>query len=347
MTPRPALPLPFDPTSRWVRAAALLLAVALLTGGIVQVRSQVESRREAAVAEARYAFQQQLNLSYDGMAEPAREATVALSGVREILQQHLALTGRTGEELAVERDQRLAEIRDLARRLREASTATPPIVPEELAPVPPASLGEQLSSLKDEADALATQLDDVAESVETWTSALAHLRRGALTFVAAAESHEATTDPTTLADQWRSERASLEAYRAAVDRAADVPGLVPVVAAHRAYIDANLAWIDEAVALLEQAELDAYNARLREVFGVPDPFGFSATLQAALEESFDLGVLAELAVTRDAATAFLDRLAEAARLAPILLRPSDAEGGPADPPPAAAPDDPLEAAART
>lgn len=322
-----------DPSDRWVRITGLILAALVLIGGVLQVRSQREARRDAEVSHARYAFQQELTLAYDAMAEPARDASVALSELREILQQHLALTGRTGDEIAADRDTRVDALLTATDRLAAAADAPPPVVPVALQPSAPVALTEQLAGLRSEAATLAEDLPELITRVDAWTAALARLRQDALAFVEVAESHAATTDPAQLAAQWRLERDALGPYRASAEAAASDPGLAPVAATHLAYIDANLAWIDEATALLDAGDLDRYNVRLQEVLGGDDPFAFRANLQAAIEQAFDLGVLAELATGRDRATVLLDRIAEARRLMPILLRPSDADAEPSDPSP--------------
>lgn len=308
-----------DRTSRSARITALVAGMLLVVAGVWLTVTRIQARNDAAVARARTAFQQDLTLAYDAIGEPTQRASTALSTLRELLQEQLAVSGRTGEELAAERDDELTALTRAAAQVTAASAAPVPAAAPELDPDAPTSLNRHLAQLRIDAQDLAEELEATAAAVLRWTTALAELRRAALAYAEAAGAQPDTTDPTALAASWRSERPALEVYGAAADAAADVPGLAPIAAAHRAYVDANLAWIAEAVDLLDAGRLNTYNRRLDEVFGVDDPLGFRAALEDAVERSFDSGVLTDLDRARDRATELLDRIGEARRVAPVVL----------------------------
>ncbi|MDQ4130884.1 MAG: hypothetical protein M3133_07850, partial [Actinomycetota bacterium] len=86
-----------------------------------------------------------------------------------------------------------------------------------------------------------------------------------------------------------------------------------------AYIDGSRTFIDEATALLRQGQIERYNQRLQEVFGVRDPFGFNAALTKATGEALGSGLVLNLTQARNATTTLMDDIALARdEIAPLM-----------------------------
>ncbi|MBW3661734.1 MAG: hypothetical protein KY469_01440 [Actinobacteria bacterium] len=298
------------------------LVAGLVVLGVVQVRSEQHARVEAELAEASFAYSQALSARGDELFAPTQAASQHLAALEHTLQEHLTLTERLLDAVISDRERLESELQEAAVALELASQLEPPEVPRHLIGTPGAQLADELTSLRERAADLATQLRELTEVSQRWSSALVMLEQRARAYVELVESHDPSTDPQELAEAWRAERAPLHAYLDATSRAVEVDGLEPYAMAHRDYVEANLAWVDEAVGLLEAGELDAYNRRYEELFGGPDPFGFTAATTAGAEVALDRGAVAASRAARRMAVALLDDLAKLRRRIPAVLAPA-------------------------
>lgn len=293
--------------------AVILLAVAggaaLATKWYLDRRATERAEVQAATDEVRI----ELRTLYEALAESTQNGADAAASLRVTLQEHLTVSERTDEELATDRDLQQAALTDAAERLRTHASADPPEIPElaDAGALEPEV--ERLREHQETALRLADDFEDGAARAQRWAQALTELRAAADRYVETVEGQPDTHDPERLQRLWREERDILMDYREAAQRAEEVEGLAPLAQAYLDYIDANLAFVDEVIALLEQEEIDAYNRRLDEVFEEPeDPFGFQAAVTDATEQSLDAGVIAGLAETRQRAVEYLAELQAAA-----------------------------------
>jgi hypothetical protein len=231
------------------------------------------------------------------LTAPARAIDLDAEQLRRTLEDMLVVSERDDDELATDRATLLAALARDAEVLRDLVTAPPPGVPALLDPDRVAPVVRGLTDATAEAAALADEVEAAVRDARAWAGAVELLAGRAAAYAATVSELPAADDPEELATLWEAEREPLESLTAAAAEAAAVAGLEELAAAYGAYATANLAWIDEAVALLEGDDAETYNERLDELFGIPDPFGFnlavanatSAALRApALEGLTDL-----------------------------------------------------------
>lgn len=300
---------------RQTRLLALLAALALLalTLGGKWLHDRRATHR-AAVAAANGEVLQRVDERYESLGGAARAGLEAATQLGGTLQEHLIVSERSDAELTADRQLQAAALAAAGKRLRSVSTTPPP----ELPPLADErSLRPDLERFRDiqrRARTLGDQLVELAAASERWGAALTNLRAEAQRYVDVANADGNTHgDPAALRSQWERERAVLEAYRAAVLVAKEVPGLEAYGDAFLEYIKGSRAFIEEAITLLTQGQIEPYNQRLKEVFGVPDPFGLNAAVAAATGESLRSGVVVDVAEARDTTVELVDEVAAARR----------------------------------
>jgi hypothetical protein len=294
-----------DRRHAWVVVASLVVVGLMVAGATAASRVQ-EQQTAAAVADAR---------TRDAAAVVAREAVEelaaavpaaqGLAGLTDdlvaVLAEHVVVSERSDLQLDVARDAGEAELRRLAGDLERMVARGGPL-PDAALPAEPADeLFRALAALRTDAGTLSAEAADLADRVDVWGDAVRAVTAALARHVEAAAAQPATDDPDELVAAWESERVPLEDLTTVARAAGAVPGLEAWASAHLAYAQGSLVWIDEAVALLADDDLDAYNTRLEQEFGVDDPFGFSAEVGAATLTTLDAPLLADLAAASDRA----------------------------------------------
>ncbi|MBW3576675.1 MAG: hypothetical protein KY462_02850 [Actinobacteria bacterium] len=275
--------------------AALVSAVVVLAAAVFALwwlGPGAEHRAEmaAATAEAR----EDLAVSYDGIATAVAATADTAADLRLTLQQYLTESQRSDEEITTDRLNQQAALDDLGRRLQEHADAPPPDLPDRARRRALAAELERLAAFRSSAGDLGERAVTLATRAEQWAAALLNLRAERDRYIAFVEGHPDTQNPAELRQQWESERPVLADYRSAAEAAIDVDGLDTLADAYLTYVEHNIAFGEEAIALLTLGDLDEYNTRVREVFGAEDPFGFQAAAGTALRQSLDAGVIGEL-----------------------------------------------------
>lgn len=288
------------------RAATITVAVIIVallglsTWFVLDRRAERAAEVEAANTQVRA----EISERYGELATAARAGADISSDLQVNLQEHLTVSERSDEEIAEERESLEDDLGDAAEALQELATAPLPDIPEMADESAISGDLEELAAAQGQAGELGSQLAQAATGVDAWSNALTALREQADRYVETVEGQPETSDPDRLQEQWRDELELLREYREAAEAAAEIPGLEPLAEAYLTYIDANIEFAEEAIELLEAEEIDAYNERLREVFGDDDPFGFQEAAGAATIEALDLGVLGDLTEARDAAASY-------------------------------------------
>ena len=273
--------------------------------GLVKVGLDRRAARAAAVAsatdEARVIIARQVR----AFGAPAFAGAEAAGELRMTLQEHLTVSARSDEQLADDCRRLQGALAYASRDLRELAAAPVPDLPAD---ADRDALSDALTQLE-QVDQRGAQLSQTylaaAHASERWAAALLTMREHHQRYVDTVSAQPESHDPQELLALWEAERVVLDGYRDAVEAAAQVPGLELLAAAYLAYVDANLAWVDEAVDLLAAGDVDTYNARLTQLFAVPDPFGFRAAVADATTRSLDTGVLEDLAATAEDGAEFV------------------------------------------
>ncbi|MDQ3932432.1 MAG: hypothetical protein M3252_06315 [Actinomycetota bacterium] len=306
---------PDSPRSRPLRLLAILAGVALLAlayGGKRLYDRRVSHR--AALTATNAEVLQQVDERYAALDEVAGACLAAAVRLAVTLQEHLVMSQpeRTDAQLTADRQAQQSTLEAAGKQFLDVGSAPPPELPPladepELRPYL-----ERLAELQRVARDQARQLLTFAAASERWGAAVTNLRAEAQRYVDVANADRgAGGDPLALLRQWERERAVLERYRAAALAAKEVSGLSAYADAFLGYIDGTRAFIEEAITLLRQGEIERYNRRLQEVFGVPDPFGFNATIATATGEALGSGLIFNLTQARNALNTFRDEIATA------------------------------------
>lgn len=282
-------------------SVALVVLASAGTGTALWIDQR--SERQAEVAAANREVRAAIAERQRALRDAAATGSDAAAALRTTLQEHLTVSDRTDEQLALDRAEHQEAMRSAGQRLQEVASRPPPSLPRGAdEPALADDLGG-LEDLEERAADLGGRLVAAADRAERWAQALADVRAQAQRYVQTVEDQPETHDPDHLRRLWEEERAVLADYRAAAEAAAEVEGLAPLAQAYLDYIDANLGFAGEVIALLEQGDIDAYNRRLRETFeGTDDPFGFQAAIEQGTEASLDQGVFVELRAIRTDAT---------------------------------------------
>lgn len=283
-----------------ILAVAAVLVIGAGTGAWLYVQWREERAAEVAAANAE--VRSAIADRYEALADATTAGGDATAQLHLTLQEHLTVSERTDEELTTDRELQQGAMGEQGRRLQELAEEDLPEIPEmaerrELEPEL-----EQLAEDQERARELGERFIEVAAQADGWADALLTLREQADRYVETVEGQPDTVDPDELQAQWQEELEVLEDYRAAADRAAEIPGLTAIAEAYLAYIDANAEFAEEAIELLSEEEIEEYNERLRDTYGDEDPFGFQAAVVDATAESLDVGLLGDLAELRDDAS---------------------------------------------
>lgn len=284
-----------------VIAGAVLVVMAVL-----QQRANTEAELAADRAEARSSFAEDVVDRAEAYEPPAAAARRDAGELRATLEQLLTETTSTDDELSQQADGLAGRLQQAATRIEELTELDLPEPPELVAADPALAVLQELEVLRTEASALSEEIPQALTDVELWTEMVVDVNRALADHVAQVESEEPTSDPSELAEQWRDERPALRRLATAATAAREVPGLEDWAAAHATYAEGVLAWIDEAVRLLEDRELDTYNERFEELFSDDDPFDLDASVAAATERALSSDALLQLGTLQERATLVLD-----------------------------------------
>jgi hypothetical protein len=316
------------------RAAQIAVAVALVLGVAVAAWTWMDSRseRRALVDAATVEGREEVAAQYEALEAALTLGHDAAAELQVTLQGHLTVSERSDEELATDRELQQDNLAEAGERLAAAASAPEPELADDADTRALRSDLDGLEDAKAQASDLAERFTTAAEAAGAWGGTLTSLRAQADRYVETVEDQPDTSDPQQLQALWEEELAVLRDYEEAAEEAAQVPGLEPLAGAYLDYTRANMTFAEQAIAQLENGEIEAYNEALRETYGTDDPFGFQEDVAGATQRSLNAGVVADLGDLRDDAAelvAFVTSRLQALReqLAP-----------PQDPPPAPTPD---------
>lgn len=279
------------------RTAVIVVALVVLAAAGTATAFWLDQRAEraAAVRAANASVEAEIADRHRELEETTRRAADATASLRLTLEEHLTVSDRSDEQLTADRIEQQQALRDLGGQLDELSDRPAPELPEDADEDALSDELDRLGELQDRAGELGGRLTEASDAAESWAAALGELRAQAQRYVETVENQPETHDPDRLRRLWEEEKAVLAEYRAAADSARQVEGLEPLAQAYLDYIDANVAFADEMIALLEQGDIEAYNQRLKETFeNSDDPFGFQAAIEQATDEALDMGVVEQL-----------------------------------------------------
>ena len=297
---------------RWLVGGGVLglvLVLAYLLGSTLAAdQRRQDARDRVAQQAAEAAFAQVVVDRAEAYEAPAAAVAVDSTALRAALEEHLAASRRSIPELVEVVELTSASLDETATTVDELTARELPpldgLVTEQDAAV---VLGE-LAQLRIEATAMVEEIGAVTDDARGWSSAVADVDAALTAHADAVVAKPTGTSPDELAAGWRSEVAPLEQLVAAAERAAAVPGLAAWAEAHRAYAEGTLAFVDEAVALLEAGETERYNQLFVGTFGEEDPFGFVAAARAGAEEALASTPLPEVAALGEHAAIVDDQL---------------------------------------
>ncbi|MBW3561584.1 MAG: hypothetical protein KY437_03725 [Actinobacteria bacterium] len=302
------------------RSVIIIVALVVLASAGTATAFWMDQRaeRRAEVAAANREVRSEIADRERALRDTVAAGADAAATLRLTLEEHLTVSQRTDEELAASRVEAQQALQRAAQRLRETADRPAPELPPDADEDALASDLGQLREFAQRASELADRFDAVVDTAGRWAKALEDLRAQAQRYVDTVENQPETHDPDRLRRLWEEEKSVLNEYRAAADAAAEVDGLAPLAQAYLDYIDANLRFADEMIALLEEGDIDTYNQRLKETFETnDDPFEFQAAIEQGTDESLDRGVFEALRSVRSDATQLLADLdAEIADIAP-------------------------------
>lgn len=274
---------------RWLVGGAVLGLVLVLAYLLVVTLSQEQAADDAREAARRAAAEASFARVVVDRAEeyeaPAAAVDADARALRAALEEHLAASRRSLTELTevvqlttASLDGTAAEVAALTAR------ELPPLdglVPAEDSTV---VLGE-LAQLRVEATALVEEVTAATADSRAWSAAVARVDAALTAHATVVVDKPTGTTPAELATGWRSERPALEELEAAAAEAATIPGLARWAEAHRAYAAGTIAFVDEAVLLLEDDAVEEYNELFTATFGGEDPFGLVAEARAGAREA--------------------------------------------------------------
>lgn len=302
------------------RSVIIIVALVVLASAGTATAFWMDQRaeRRAETAAANREVRSEIAERERAMRDTVGAGADAAASLRLTLEEHLTVSQRTDEELAASRVEAQQALQRAAQQLREIADRPEPEVPPDADEDALAPDLEQLREFDQRATELADRFDTVVDTAGRWSKALEDLRAQAQRYVDTVENQPETHDPDRLRRLWEEEKAVLNEYRAAAEAAAEIEGLAPLAQAYLDYIDANVRFADEMIALLEEGDIDAYNQRLKETFETgDDPFGFQAAIEEGTDESLDGGVFETLRSVRSDATELLADLdAEITDIAP-------------------------------
>lgn len=306
-----------DPPRRRRLAIGAGVAVAILAGVVITHQvitadaAATEAERRAASAE----FARDVAAVRTTIADPAREGQTAATA---LLRHQLSLVAGEVPDPAVG-DGLVEQLQAAGAELADAAGTPMPPRPTILPVATVDPVFDRLRGLEEQAADLAVRFEVAADDAASWLAAVRDLDEAALTYAASTEQLPDSDDPDALASAWRAEHERLEPYADAIERAGEHEASAPLADAHALLVDGMGDTTEEAVALLEAGDVDAYNALIADRLSGDDPFGFGAALETARAEIADAAIEGDLEETRARALGLLTELEELRRAAPAQL----------------------------
>lgn len=286
----------------------VLVGAVLAVMTVLQQQANTEAELASDRAEARAAFATDVVDQVEDYEPPARAVDDDADGLRRTLEQFLTETETSDHVLATEVDTSVARLGAAASSIAELTARDIPAPPELIDSNRAVEVLRAMETLRVEADALAAEVPLAINDAEQWLGHVRDVNDAVSAHVAQVEGEEATSDPRELIDLWRAERPALLRLSAAATAADGVPGLGSWGQAHQQYAEDLLAWIEEALLLLQDGDLEAYNDRFEELFDTDDPFGFDAAVAAATGDALESPALLQLGTLQQRAQLVLDAI---------------------------------------
>lgn len=281
----------------------------------LQQQANTEAEEASDRAEARAAFAEVVVAQVEDYEPPANAITDDAADLRTALEQFLTETEVSDQVLATQVSTAVDRLGTAAANVEELVARDIPTPPDLIDSNRAVAVLRAMETLRVEANALAGEVSLAINDAEQWLGLVRDVNASVAAHVAQVESEEATSDPEELIALWRDERPALLRLSASATAADDVPGLERWAEAHQQYAEDLLAWIDEAVELLQDRELETYNDRFDEAFETDDPFGFNAAVANATDEALESPALLQLGVLQERAQLVLDAIATTERTA--------------------------------
>lgn len=305
MRSRPRIRVP-----RWT-SALVLAAVAVTAGAAALAEDAAQTEREQR--EVRAAFVADVGELRRSLLVPAHDARDATAALRLNVAHLVRSSDREHEDLVERREDLLATLRSSADAL-EGSLPPPSLgADEQVDEAVRAPVQARLDGLDEQASWVARQLRRTADGVEAWAEPADELRRAADDL----RSRELPDrdDPDALAAAWSEELEVLATYREAAEGARDHRDLRPLGEAHLRVAGELTEIAEDAVARLEDGDVDGYNALLDERLDGDDPLG-TGEIDAATAEVLRGGVIDEVEEAQARVLGLLVELEELRRATP-------------------------------
>ncbi|MFA9430550.1 hypothetical protein [Egicoccus sp. AB-alg2] len=289
------------PASRPGRATAGLVGVLLAvgaTGAVLDARNTTAEAQRAELAAARGELNRDLAALRATLSSPAHDAQQTAAALQVVAAEAVTGSERDADRVA-EDAQRLTD--DLARQADRLEDAADHPLPSRPAALPVESadpLFARLQPLDDQTLTVAEHLRASANEVLALTTAATALQEAAATYAAATDDLPEGDDPDVHARAWRQERERLAAYREAVEEAADVEGLHQLAAAHGHLLDALEELAADALAALDDDDVDAYNDRVADGIGDDALETWREELRSGAEQALEAAPLRHLERSR-------------------------------------------------
>lgn len=284
-----------------------LAVLAVMT--VLQQRANQEAELAADRAEARAELAEAVVTRAEDYEAPATGLAEDATTLRATLGQLVTESETSDGELTERARTLLEQVGARAEVLTELTAREVPEPAELVDPDRAVEVLRELETLRAEAGALAEEAPAAATDVAAWLRAVAEVNAAVAAHVEQVESEPSTSDPAELVELWEAERPALERLATAAAVADDVEGLAAWSAAHEQYATSLLAWIDEAVTLLEDGDIDTYNERFDQLFDTDDPFGFGAAVAASTDQALASPALVALGTLEQRATIVLEAVA--------------------------------------
>lgn len=291
-----------------VVVGAVLAVITLL-----QQQANTEAEQASDRAEARAAFAATVVEQVEDYESPANAITDDAADLRATLEQFLTETEVSDQVLATRVSSAVTRLEAAAASIEELLARDIPTPPDLIDSNRTVAILRAMETVRVEANALVGEVSLAINDAEQWLGLVRDINASVAAHVAQVESEEATSDPGELVALWRDERPALLRLSASATAADDVPGLERWAGAHAQYAEDLLAWIDEAIALLQDGQLETYNDRFDEVFETDDPFGFSAAVADATDDALGSPALLQLGLLQERAQLVLDAVATTER----------------------------------
>jgi hypothetical protein len=298
-------------------AAGVLTAAVVVGAGVVtyETRAADAAHAEEAARDARADMISDVEQLRVSVADPARTGQTAATA---LLRQQL--TALAGEDVDPDLVDRLVEdLRTSADELEAAAGSPRPERPNAMPVALADPLLDRLDGIEQQAADVADRFRTTADEAEAWDATLRELSGAAATYAEAAGDLPASDEPAEVAAAWRTERDQLAVYADALDDAgADEvrPSLEGLADAQHRLIDGMSAVAEDAIALLDEGDVDGYAALLEDELGGDARFGVSEALAQAREDIAVEAVDGPLELTRARALGLLTQLEDLRRTAP-------------------------------